>query len=218
MAHYTLSDFQPVSLTEMPEFYLKAPNGRIMYMLKSYTLKQFDVIRNEAFKKMKEGKTVIEKAEGLRRLIYLASVLMLTGMSSDKIKNYLYGREQEFDEMISDNLLRLVGFQKYLLWHIRRFKNAGWTTVKALVPPVSVFSPVLEAFIRDLDKYQRTKRKGEKFKIPGDTESVKNIPIVGRLYYNYFGNGEKFHAKRKEKENKKKRKRKYKRVSQRPPL
>ena len=211
LAHYILSDFQPVSLTEMPEFYLKAPNGRVMYMLKTYTMKQYDIIRNESFKKMKEGKTVKEKAEGLRRLIYLASVLMLTGMSSDKIKNYLYGREQEFDEMISDNMLRLVGFQKYLLWHFRRYKNVAWTTVKALVPPVGVFNPVFESFIRDLDKYQRTKKKGEEFKIPGDTESVKNIPIVGRLYYNYFGNGEKFHAKRKEKETKKKGKKKKRR-------
>lgn len=204
LAHYVLSDFQPVSLTEMPEFYLKAPNGRIWYMLKTYTIKQFDVIRNEAFKKMNEGKTVLEKAEGLRRLIYLASVLMLTGMSSDKIKNYMYGREQEFDEMVGDNLLRLVGLQKYLLWHIRRHKNLAITFGKGIFPPVSINSPVLEAFIRDIDKYQRTQKKGEEFKIPGDTESVKNIPIVGRLYYNYFGNGEKFHAKRKEKEAKKK--------------
>ncbi len=208
LAHYTLSDFQPVSLTEMPEFYLKAPNGRIMYMLKTYTLKQFDVVRNEAFKKMNEGKTVKEKAEGVRRLIYLASVLMLTGMSSDKIKNYLHGREQEFDEMVGDNLLRLVGFQKYLLWHFRRYKNVAWTTVKAIIPPIGVFNPVVEGFVRDLDKYQRTQKKGEEFKIPEDLESVKNIPIVGRLYYNYFGNGEKFHAKRKEKEQKKSKKKK----------
>lgn len=213
LAHYILSDFQPVSLTEMPEFYLKAPNGRVMYMLKTYTMKQYDIIRNESFKKMKEGKTVKEKAEGLRRLIYLASVLMLTGMSSDKIKNYLYGREQEFDEMISDNMLRLVGFQKYLIWHFRRYKNIAYTSLKAVIPPIGVFTPpfmnpVLEAFIRDLDKYQRTKRKGEEFKIPEDTESVKNIPIVGRLYYNYFGNGEKFHAERKAKEKKKGKKKK----------
>ena len=208
LAHYTLSDFQPVSLTEMPEFYLNAPNGRIMYMLKTYTIKQFDVARNEAFKKMKNGKTAKEKAEGVRRLIYLASVLMLTGMTADSIKNYMYNREQEFDEMIGDNLLRLVGFQKYLLWHFRRYKNVAFTAIKAIVPPVGVFNPLYESFIRDLDKFQRTKRKGEEYKIPGDTETIKNLPLIGRLYYNYFGNGEKFHAKRKEKEQKKGKKKK----------
>ena len=65
-----------------------------------------------------------------------------------------------------------------------------------------------ESFIRDLDKFQRTKRKGEEYKIPGDTETIKNLPLIGRLYYNYFGNGEKFHAKRKEKEQKKGKKKK----------
>ena len=202
LAHYVLSDFQPVSLTEMPEFYLKAPTGRIMYMLKTYTMKQFDVIRNEAFKKMNEGKTAKEKAEGVRRLIYLTSVLMLTGMSADAIKNYMYNREQEFDEMAGDNLLKLFGLHKYLIWVQRRYRNLGWTLLKAIIPPIGVFNPVFEAFMRDLYKYERTQKKGEEFKIPGDTESVKNIPIIGKLYYNYFGNGEKFHAKRKEKETK----------------
>lgn len=218
LAHYTLSDFQPVSLTEMPEFYLKAPNGRIMYMLKSYTLKQFDVIRNEAFKKMNEGKTAKEKAEGVKRLIYLTSVLMLTGMSADKIKNYMYSREQDFDELVGDNLLKLFGLQKYLIWVQRRYRNLGWTAVKALIPPVGVFNPVFEAFVRDLYKVEKSINKNERLEIPGDLESVKNIPIFGRFYYNYFGNGKKFHAKRKEKEKKKKRKRKYKRRYQRPPL
>jgi len=179
-----------------------------MYMLKTYTMKQFDIIRNEAFKKMKEGKTVKEKAEGIRRLIYLASVLMLTGISADKIKNYMYNREQEFDEMVGDNLLKLFGLQKYLLWVQRRYRNLGWTTIKALVPPVGVFNPVFEAFMRDLYKAEKSIRKNEKLEIPEDLESVKNIPIFGRLYYNYFGNGEKFHAKRKEKEKKKKPKKK----------
>jgi len=199
LAHYTISDFQPVSLTEMPEYYLNAPNGRIMYMLKTYTVKQLNVLRDEAFRKMYEGKTKKEKTEGVRRLIYLAGVLMMTGMTSDTLKNFLYKREQDFSEMVGDNLLRLVGFQKYLIWHYRRYKNVGYTVLKAVIPPVGVFNPVFEAFVRDLDKSINKKD----FKIPEDLESPKNIPIVGRLYYNYFGNGAKFHAKRKEKEKKK---------------
>jgi len=199
LSHYTISDFQPVSLTEMPEYYLKAPNGRIMYMLKTYTVKQLNVLRDEAFRKMYEGKTKKEKAEGVRRLIYLAGVLMMTGITSDSLKNFLYKREQDFSEMVGDNLLRLVGFQKYLIWHYRRYKNVGYTVLKAVIPPVGVFNPVFEAFVRDLDRSVNKKD----FKIPKDLESPKNIPIVGRLYYNYFGNGAKFHAKRKEKEKKK---------------
>jgi|LULO01.1.fsa_nt_gb GNAT superfamily N-acetyltransferase len=204
LAFYTLSDFQPVTLSEMPEFYLNAPNGRIMYMLKSYTMKMFDVARNEAFKKINEGKTVKDKTEGLRRLIYLAGTLMLTGMSADQIKNYIYGREQTWDEVVSDNLFKLIGFQKYLAWHFKRYRNVGWTAIKGLLPPVGPLNPLIESFVRDLFKYHKTLKKGEDFKIPGDTETIKNLPIVGKLYYNYFGNGEKFHKKRKEKAKSKK--------------
>ena len=218
LAHYTLSDFQPVSLSEMPEWYLKAPNGRIMYMLKSYTLKQFDVIRNESFKKMNEGKTAKEKAEGVRRLIYLASVLMLTGMSADKIKNFMYGREQEFDEMIGDNLLRIFGFNKYLVYVQKRYKNWAYTALKFLAPPVFLLNPLFESAMQDLDKYFRLRKKGKPFKIPQDVKSIKNLPLFGKFYYEYFGVGKEYNMKRKEKEKKKKRKRKYKRISQRPPL
>ena len=38
-----LLDFQPVAKSEMPQVYLENPNGRIFYMLKSFTLKQFDI-------------------------------------------------------------------------------------------------------------------------------------------------------------------------------
>ena len=50
-----LLDFQPVALSEMPEYYLKAGNGRVFYMLKTYTLKQMDVFRKEVWHTMKNG-------------------------------------------------------------------------------------------------------------------------------------------------------------------
>tara|TARA_R100000482_G_scaffold53125_1_gene19016 strand:- start:123 stop:7703 length:7581 start_codon:yes stop_codon:yes gene_type:complete len=208
LAHYTLSDFQPVSLSEMPEYYLKAPNGRIMYMLKSYQVKQFNVIRDEAFKKMNQGKTAKEKTEGVRRLIYLASVLMLTGMTADKIKNFMYGREQELDEMVTDNLLRLFGFNKYLVYVQKRYKNWAYTALKFMAPPVFLLNPLFESAMQDLDKFYRTKKKGEKYKIPEDVKTVKNLPLIGKFYYEYFGPGKEYNMKRKEKEQKKGKKKK----------
>ena len=210
LAHYTLSDFQPVSLSEMPEYYLKSPNGRIMYMLKSYQIKQFNVIRDEAFKKMNQGKTAKEKTEGVRRLIYLASVLMLTGMTADKIKNFMYGREQELDEMVTDNLLRLFGFNKYLVYVQKRYKNWAYTALKFMAPPVFLLNPLFESAMQDLDKFYRTKKKGEKYKIPEDVKTVKNLPLIGKFYYEYFGPGKEYNMKRKEEKQKKGKKKKRK--------
>ena len=44
-----LSDVAPISLIEMPQAYAENPNTRILYSLKSYTIKQFDFLRQQSF-------------------------------------------------------------------------------------------------------------------------------------------------------------------------
>jgi len=48
----TVADFQPIALTEMPQKYLTGGNGRLFYMLKTFTLKQFDIYRREVFQQI----------------------------------------------------------------------------------------------------------------------------------------------------------------------
>ena len=55
----------------MPSVYLEAGNGRIFYMLKTFTLKVFDVFRNEVFHKIRTGNKA-EKIQGLKNLIRLS--------------------------------------------------------------------------------------------------------------------------------------------------
>ena len=50
-----LSDVQPVTLSEFPQAYLDNPNHRILYMLKSFTLKQLDLVRREVIKEFAKG-------------------------------------------------------------------------------------------------------------------------------------------------------------------
>src|SRR3569623_1854087 len=50
-----LSDLQPVSKMEVPQAYLESPNGRVIYMLKTFMLKQFDLARNIGFNQIKKG-------------------------------------------------------------------------------------------------------------------------------------------------------------------
>ena len=40
---YKFLDLNPATLGEMPKYYNQSGNARIMYMLKSFTIKQFDV-------------------------------------------------------------------------------------------------------------------------------------------------------------------------------
>lgn len=53
-----LAEIQPITLSEMPERYLKHPNGRIMYALKSFTLKQIDVLRKNIVQEWNKGNKI----------------------------------------------------------------------------------------------------------------------------------------------------------------
>ena len=60
-----LSEIQPISLSNMPEAYVKAENGRIVYALKSFTVKQIGFMRKNMLDKMANAKTYAEFKEGM---------------------------------------------------------------------------------------------------------------------------------------------------------
>jgi len=113
-----LADFQPISKSEMPEKYLASPNGRIFYMLKSFTLKQVDVFRRESISKIISG-TPKEKVQGVKRLVALGGMFMLANATSDEIKDLVLGRKTSTSDRVVDNLVRLGGLSKFDIYKIR---------------------------------------------------------------------------------------------------
>jgi hypothetical protein len=76
-----LADFQPITISEMPEYYAKGGNARIFYMLKSYSLKQIDVFHNKVFMDMKKN-----PKKSIGNLVRLATALAAMNASADVIK------------------------------------------------------------------------------------------------------------------------------------
>lgn len=174
-----LSDVQPISLAEMPVHYLKGGNGRVFYMLKTYTVKQLDTYRREVFTKIASGEPP-QMAEGMASLIKLAISLMLMGMSSDAIKDLLLGRDIEIDDLVSDNILKLAGFTKYQIYKAKEegIANAALRTL---------FMPPIGAPVDDLFKDIKNIVGGEKD--ISDSEVLGKTPIVGKFYYWWWGGG-----------------------------
>ena len=178
-----LSDFQPISLSEMPQLYLTSGNGRILYMLKTYTIKQLDIYRNECFRKMKDN-----PVEGLRNLIRLSACLVLCNATADSIKNLLLGRPFDLEDMVIDNLLRLVGFSKWQVYKARR-EGLFTTLLQSILPPVNIIDDLIKDSLDIKDgKYPYEKPVT-------DLNSIKDIPIAGKLYYWWFGKGSKTEEK-----------------------
>ena len=174
-----LADYQPIALSEMPEYYAKGGNMRIFYMLKSYSIKQIDVFHNKVFMEMK---TNPKKALG--NLIKLSVALAMMNGSADVIKNILLGRPTDLTDLVVDNILRLIGFSKYTVYKARR-EGIGAAMLATIFPPV----PFVDDLYRDLS----SKKDVSDYKV------WNAIPLVGKFYYWWFGGGRQFLDKKKKK-------------------
>jgi len=192
----TLLDFQPVSLSEMPVHYLKSPNGRVWYMLKTFTIKQFDVFRREAIHDIHYGNAK-EKIKGLRNLIHLAAVFVMGNATADVLKDLLMRRDVSLPDLVVDNIMRLVGFSRYLTWYIRE-NGPIETGMKMVLPPVPYVEKPFRDTISIWDWMTDDKRKRKELD-PKNLETFQIIPVGGKLYYWWLGGG---HEKTEKKKNK----------------
>jgi hypothetical protein len=167
----TLSDFQPITLSEMPEKYLTGGNGRIFYMLKTFTLKQFDAFRREAVQKIAKPET---RKEGIKNLIKLASAFVVANATADLIKALILGRPIDPEDIVIDNLLRLFGVSKFVTWKARE-EGLGTAISRQILPPIKI----VDAVTKDIATVGDDK----------GLETVSSIPIIGKLYYWWFGKG-----------------------------
>jgi len=165
-----LSRSQPISKMEVSQRYLENADiglgvlpldARTLYQLKSFMLKQADLMRREGYNEIKAGNT----GKGFANLAALGTLLGLSGALPDMIKDFLLGKP--FDAKWEDiplNMLKTFGWSTYML-----DKATGATGQKAepisavvggfLVPPYKVFEDILRR----------------------DPNAVKYLPVVGKI-------------------------------------
>lgn len=173
-----LSDVQPISLSELPAFYNRGGNLRVLYMLKSFAIKRIDIFRNECYDKIR-SKDVNVRKEGVQNLFKLAATMIVLGASKDKLIDLLYGRDVDLTETVINNLLGLVGISKFQIYQARE-KGLTSTVKDIIFPPLY---GVVDDVIGDIWNVAKGKREIK------DMETLKGIPLVGRFYYWWFGRG-----------------------------
>ena len=177
LAFNDLLDFQPAALSEMPEQYLKGGNGRIFYMLKSYTLKSFDVFRRESFREIARGNVV----KGISNFLKLASLLVLANGTADEIKDFILGRKTSLKDRTIDELAKLAGFSRYSLGRITE-EGLGKTLAEQIIPPTNVIDNLSKDLMNLYKNYEESANINE-------LKSVQDIPLIGKFYYWWFGKG-----------------------------
>lgn len=120
----SLSNVQPISLSEMPEGYLVSGQGRIFYTLKTYQIKAFNNIIREAKKPGAKGKA---------NAVKLVGILVLAGATADELKDLLMGRTNTFSDQLHENLLKLGFLSKYAL---KKKQTVKTVAADMIVPPL----------------------------------------------------------------------------------
>lgn len=158
-----LSDAQPISKMEMSPAYLDNPNGRVLFQMKTYMLKQMDIIRRDGYQEIAKGNYV----RGAKNLVGLASAMALSNIPGDVIKDWMSGRDVSLDKIdYMEALLKNFGVSRYTLDKLGEGKLKD--TAVGMVTPAA-------ASLVDLLKM--------------DKKAVKAIPLGGRIAYDRFLGG-----------------------------
>ena len=178
-----LADVAPISLSEMPESYSNNPNLRILYSLKSYTIKQFNFVRERAFSQIAEGIATGDPkkfAKGSVELMRILAFGALANGSADVLKAILFNREIDDEDFWWNHFLRIFGITKYTTVTARK-KGVGEAIVKSVLPPQA---SILDDVFRDV-----AKGFSEDGININEMRSMKYMPVVGKLYYWREGKG-----------------------------
>ena len=133
VAFIKLSKFQPIDLMEMPKAYLNMKNGRMMYMLQSFGIKHFNVIRQDVFKELARGNIT----KGIKNLGYLATVYTTLNMGADKVIDLMLGRDTKLENSFWTNIYRSTGIiNKYDMDQLARDGNIYDWVIDTVSPPL----------------------------------------------------------------------------------
>ena len=190
-AFNSLAEVQPISTSNMPEFYAKSPIGRMVYTLKSFAVKILNNVQNAYKDGMKEGFAGIEKghkAAVTKSLAYIATLVAL-GAPAGCLQQLMLGRECDLSEEVLDSLLVLVFQSRYSMDRISKggiseyFKNLFF-------PPMGY----LDKPFKDVSNYIRDDRDAT-------WSTVTEVPVVGKITHNWLSQEEIKKKERKKREN-----------------
>jgi hypothetical protein len=153
-----VSDAQPLSKVEMPKYYNDYPDARVLYMLKSFSIKQLNLVRDRGWKEIARG-NVKQGTEFLLRYTLLAG---LAGMTTDNLINALLGRDTDWDATeIPVHAMKNFGWSQYALDRLKAGRT-GEALLAVGAPPIDPFVQVAT----------------------GNPKAMQYVPLIGKPTYN----------------------------------
>ena len=195
MLWHELSDIQPISLSEMPEAYLKAKNGRLLYSLKSFALKQMDIVRRQIVHEYKTGSKAKAKGNAVR-------FALLTGGSAamtNEMRQWLFSggadpiRPEDIpEEVVWQWIGTSILVNKYSTTKAGKTGDISSALASGFMPPLGMIGGALG----DAAQYAT----GNGAETLAETNTVATIPWIGRIISDFAGKGNERKRKRAAKE------------------
>ena len=164
------------------------PNGRVIYQLKSYMIKQLDLIRNDMVRQAKTN-----PKEALANAMAYLAIVPSMGAAVNEVKDLALGRGFNADEIPDnyvENMLKYLMASEYTLNTVSDTGKIGEVAKDTLLGGWGVLVDNLNAVGQDLNALSNGELTAEESKM------LARSPLFGRLWYNYIGGGlEKFEAK-----------------------
>tara|TARA_R110000796_G_scaffold8224_1_gene27266 strand:- start:34 stop:3129 length:3096 start_codon:yes stop_codon:yes gene_type:complete len=190
LVYNDLADVQPISLSEMPEKYLRMKNGRLVYQMKSFFLTQLDMIRRGIVDEFKEGskKKALRNAGMFGIIIGSNAGIQVTKdvllEASDKpltLDNY-------WDKAV-DSAMSLVFASKYNQEkYLSRGDFVGYASNMVAPPALGLATDLFKVVNAETED-----RPEEAAKL------MKRVPVAGSLVYNYTAGGMEYRQEKREK-------------------
>lgn len=182
IGYATLLKYQPIGRTEVPLKYLESKGGRILYMLRTFSIKQFNVLRDESMDIL-TGKQVGNKKMALFNLFYLVGLMTMAGAGGDEIKDWIKGKSSSIWDNVQDNLLKIILINKYWTSKVQReaaykgYIKSTFDNVRNLlisVPPIDVTIDFIQGVTEFIFKEENDKKK---------SKLTRYIPWIGDVVY-----------------------------------
>ncbi len=178
--HYLFSRLtktQPITLSEMPAKYLNMKGGRLFYSLKTFFVKQLDVMREDIVQKLAKRETT---KEGMQNAARFAMLFGGGTAAVNATKDLILGRPVEISDELMDVAMQMIGISRYAIYKAKSDGLIGGATA-VLAPPMPVVNEAFKVLAAD-DKEEALKKQSK--------ELMRYVPVFGKDIYWRFGAGE----------------------------
>ena len=178
MLYNELAGVQPINLSQVPLAYLNNPNGRIFYSLKTFAIKQLDVMRRDIIQEFKSG----NQKKAAENLVAYMTIIPMMGATVDETKDFLRGQGMSAEDMPDnyiENLFKVFGGSQYVMDKYVKKGQVGSALGETIAPPLDW----INAGSEDIWKVMNGEFPG------GDSKVLRELPVIGDVWYNFFGGG-----------------------------